>query len=82
MVIIMDNKDLIALKQMMKEVISEELKPVNDHLEKIDQRLDNIEFDLSIIKGTTNALSEWAEVVSKVHLDDIHYPLDAKEKIS
>lgn len=92
----MDSNDLTLLRQMMKEVVGEELKPINKHIEKVDKRLDKMQNDInemkediSIIKedleevrGTTDTLSEWAEAVTVYKFPDLHYPLHDNEKLT
>ena len=92
----MNENDFMVLRKMMKEVVSEEVKPVIQRLDKVEQRLDKVERDiremkedigiikedLEEVRGTTDLLSEWAEAVTEYKFPDLHYPLHDNEKLT
>lgn len=92
----MNENEFKVLQKMMKEVVSEEVKPVIQRLDKVEQRLDKVERDiremkedigvikedLEEVRGTTDLLSEWAEAVTEYKFPDLHYPLHDNEKLT
>lgn len=75
-------EDLQLLSEMFDQKLDQKLAPINEHLEKIDERLDDLEYDVNIIKGATNALTAWAEAATEYYMPKIHFPLKSDEKIS
>ena len=82
--------------QQLSDLMDQKLDPINKRLDKVDERLNKIderletveerlgelEYKMEIVKGATNALSEWAEAASKFYTPKIHFPLNEDEKIS
>lgn len=51
-------EDLQAIRQMMREEISEEVAPIN-------KRLDKIEENLNEVREATNYIADWVDRVEK-----------------
>ena len=56
----LDKNDLQAIAQLMDE----KLKPINERLGSIDQRLSNVEEDTKVTRNAANDLIEWADDAS------------------
>ncbi len=47
--------------QQIRELMREELKPVYEKLDRVDERLGDLEESLEIIKYSTNELVRWVD---------------------
>lgn len=57
----MDEKMLL---EAMRAMLKEELKPINERLDSMDERLSNVEEDTKITRNAVNDLLEWADDAS------------------
>lgn len=52
--------------QAIRAIIQEELKPISERLDRIQEDVGQIREDAEITRGAVNALGEWAENVAVI----------------
>lgn len=64
--------------QMLSQLMDEKLKPINDRLDKVDERLNTIEENTEITRVATNEIIKW---IDKYFRNDYPFPADDKQAI-
>ena len=52
----MTKEEMIQIREMMKEVVSEELEPINERLDNMQEQLDEIKENTEITRDVLNAV--------------------------
>lgn len=65
-----DNAILQAMRQMMKE----ELTPINQKIERLESKVDEMAEELHEVRGAQNVIAEWVESLQTdvKNLNDLH----------
>ena len=72
----MTKEEMVQIREMMKEVVSEELEPINAHLDNIQDQLDEIKENTEITRDVLNEVAKW---IDSNFRDD--YPLPVEKQI-
>ena len=57
----MTKEEMVQIREMMKEVVSEELEPINAHLDNIQDQLDEIKENTEITRDVLNEVVKWID---------------------
>ena len=57
----MTKEEMLQIREMMKEVVSEELEPINAHLDNIQDQLDEIKENTEITRDVLNEVVKWID---------------------
>lgn len=68
-------EDIQMLSQLMDEKFDEKLKPIYEHLDKVDERLDAIEENTEVTRDVLNSVVEWIDIYFRKE-----YPFPADKK--
>lgn len=69
----MTNEELKQLREMIKEVVSEELGPINERLDNIQEQLDEIKENTEITRDVLNEVVKW---IDNNFRDDYPFPVE------
>ena len=72
----MTNEEIKQIREMMKEVVSEEIKPINKRLDNMQEQLDEIKENTEITREVLNEVVKWIDYNFR---DD--YPFPVKKQI-
>ena len=61
----LDEKELQAIKALFSEEMDKKLQPVNNRLDRIEGRLDELKEYAEETRGAVNYMVEWIEKVEK-----------------
>jgi len=74
----MTNEEMVALRNMLREdireIVREELSPVNARLDKLEETVAEVKEDTEVTRFAVNSLIEWADSVSVVV--KVPYPIE------
>ena len=71
-----ENEEIKQIREMMKEVVSEEIKPINKRLDNMQEQLDEIKENTEITREVLNEVVKWIDYNFR---DD--YPFPVKKQI-
>ena len=69
----MTKEEMVQIREMMKEVVSEELEPINAHLDNIQDQLDEIKENTEITRDVLNEVVKW---IDSNFRDDYPFPIE------
>ena len=61
----LDERDLQAIKALFNEEMDKKLNPINNMLDRIEDRLEAVENSLEEVRGATNYMVEWIDRIEK-----------------